>query len=102
MSYILWLPAGMSVFLWIGPLMHRDLREPCGLAARWGLGLGTIAFFVGFALPIICTPDANQGPLLGVLVGPLTFVLASLVTFGISIAKGAEHRRKASRPTEES
>jgi len=39
-----------------------------------GLILGTVGFLGGFIGPIIFTPGANQGPLLGILItGPLGF-----------------------------
>jgi len=42
----------------------------------------------GFVGPIIITPDANQGPLLGIFItGPLGFILGLLIGFIISIIK---------------
>jgi len=38
--------------------------------------LGGIGFVAGFFGPILLTPEANQGPLLGIFItGPLGFVL---------------------------
>ena len=38
--------------------------------------IGVIGFAIGFIGPIIFTPEANQGPLLGIFVtGPLSFVV---------------------------
>lgn len=46
---------------------------------RGGLVIGGIAFLVGFAGPIIVTPDANQGPLLGIFfTGPLGFIVGCI------------------------
>ncbi len=43
------------------------------------MGLGGIAFIGGFIGPIILTPDANQGPLLGIFItGPLGFFAGAL------------------------
>jgi hypothetical protein len=40
------------------------------------LAVGTIGFAAGFFGPVILTPEANQGPLLGIFVtGPLGFVV---------------------------
>ena len=40
-----------------------------------GLIIGGISFTAGFLGPIIFDPDANQGPLLGLLItGPIGFV----------------------------
>jgi hypothetical protein len=45
-----------------------------------GLILGGIGFVAGFFGPIILTPNANQGPLLGIFVtGPLGFVLGAVI-----------------------
>ena len=42
--------------------------------------LGFIAFVAGFVGPIIFTPEANQGPLLGIFItGPLGFVVGGLI-----------------------
>lgn len=42
--------------------------------------LGFIGFVAGFVGPIIFTPQANQGPLLGIFItGPLGFVVGGLV-----------------------
>lgn len=57
-----------------------------GLASHIILGgflLGGISFILGFFGPMIFTPDANQGPLLGLFItGPLGF-LAGLIGGGI-------------------
>lgn len=43
------------------------------------LVLGLIGFVLGFVGPMIVTPDANQGPMLGIFItGPLGFVLGLL------------------------
>lgn len=50
--------------------------------------VGAVAFAAGFFGPIIFTPDANQGPLLGIFItGPLGFV------FGMGIGVWREARR---------
>lgn len=50
-----------------------------GTAFRSGCLLGVIGFLGGFIGPIVFTPEANQGPLLGIFItGPLGF-LAGLV-----------------------
>ena len=44
-----------------------------------GLILGGIGFSAGFFGPIIFTPEANQGPLLGIFItGPLGFLLGAV------------------------
>jgi uncharacterized membrane protein YeaQ/YmgE (transglycosylase-associated protein family) len=43
-------------------------------------GLGIIGFTFGFFGPMIFTPDANQGPLLGIFItGPLGAVAGGLI-----------------------
>ncbi|TGP66964.1 hypothetical protein EN858_34710 [Mesorhizobium sp. M4B.F.Ca.ET.215.01.1.1] len=43
---------------------------------KWGAILGIVGFLGGFVGPVIFTPEANQGPLLGIFItGPLGFVL---------------------------
>jgi hypothetical protein len=50
--------------------------------------VGGVAFAAGFFGPIIFTPEANQGPLLGIFItGPLGFV------FGMGIGVWREARR---------
>jgi energy-converting hydrogenase Eha subunit B len=54
-----------------------------GRAVKFGclsaLALGFIGFIGGFVGPIIFTPEANQGPLLGIFItGPLGFVVGGL------------------------
>ena len=53
---------------------------------RWGAILGIIGFLGGFIGPVIFTPEANQGPLLGIYItGPLGFVLGLIVGFVLSL-----------------
>jgi hypothetical protein len=45
------------------------------MAASWAAIAGAIGFCGGFFGPLIVTPGANQGPLLGIFItGPLAFV----------------------------
>jgi hypothetical protein len=53
-----------------GPVKSRWWRHenPVG----FGLFVGFVTFLVGFVGPMILAPDANQGPLLGILyTGPI-------------------------------
>ncbi|ESY72623.1 multidrug ABC transporter permease [Mesorhizobium sp. LNHC252B00] len=48
--------------------------------------LGVIGFIGGFVGPIVFTPEANQGPLLGIFItGPLGFVLGLIVGLVLSL-----------------
>ncbi|WP_296706114.1 hypothetical protein [Rhodoblastus sp.] len=50
-----------------------------GFALRWGCRLGAAGFAAGFFGPMIFTPGANQGPLLGLFItGPLGFVAGAV------------------------
>lgn len=58
-------------------------------AIKCGLVLGVLAGALGFILPIWLTPEANQGPLLGIFVtGPLGCVIGALI--GAVFAKSLE------------
>ena len=60
------------------------------------LTLGTLGFSAGFWGPIFFTPDANQGPLLGIfLTGPLGLMLGALGGAAYWFARG---RRPPSVP----
>ncbi|WP_264421808.1 hypothetical protein [Novosphingobium sp. KCTC 2891] len=60
-----------------------------GAALRAGCLLGLIGFVGGFVGPIILTPEANQGPLLGILVtGPGGFLV------GLVVGAAANLRRR--------
>ncbi len=53
-----------------GPVKSRWWRHENPLG--FGLFIGSIAFFAGFIGPMLFAPDANQGPLLGILyTGPI-------------------------------
>jgi len=50
-----------------------------GCVALGSLVTGTIGFSVGFFGPILFTPQANQGPMLGIFItGPLGFMLGGM------------------------
>lgn len=64
-------------FIWT----HVGSPHP-GLARSVGIGAlltGAVAFSAGFFGPMIFTPNANQGPLLGIFItGPLGLILGAL------------------------
>ncbi len=48
-------------------------------AMRSGCLLGAIGFAGGFFGPLVFTPEANQGPLLGIFItGPLGFIAGAI------------------------
>jgi hypothetical protein len=49
---------------------------------KYALIFGVIAFLAGYIGPIVVTPEANQGPLLGIFItGPLGFIAGA--AFGL-------------------
>jgi hypothetical protein len=68
-----WLP---FAFL---PESVPSLVAPLGAVVLGALITGAIGFCGGFFGPLIFTPGANQGPLLGLFItGPLGFVLGGI------------------------
>lgn len=67
----------VSRFVWT-----RSAAPPTGLAAAIVMGafvVGAIGFAIGFFGPILLTPQANQGPLLGLFItGPAGGVLGAI------------------------
>ena len=50
-----------------------------GHVVRWAFVVGGFGFVAGFFGPMILTPGANQGPLLGLFItGPLGFLLGAI------------------------
>jgi hypothetical protein len=59
---------------------RSETRVRLGYALRGGCLLGGIGFVLGFLGPIIVTPEANQGPLLGIFItGPAGFVVGVIL-----------------------
>lgn len=88
-------PATIAALCWWYALRgHRAAsRARMKYALIGAIGLSGIAFLGGFIGPIILTPDANQGPLLGIFItGPLGFfagaVLGNLYGFLLTPLKG--------------
>ena len=55
---------------------------------RWTVVVGLAGFLSGFVGPMILAPDANQGPLLGILItGPTGALLGSLLGVAAALAK---------------
>jgi hypothetical protein len=50
-----------------------------GATILGAIGFGTVTFALGFFGPILLTPDANQGPLLGIFItGPVGLVAGGI------------------------
>ena len=74
----------VAVFcLWFAALAHsKPERDKLARTLRIGLATGAICLVAGFVGPLIFTPEANQGPLLGIFItGPGGFVLGSVGGF---------------------
>jgi hypothetical protein len=55
---------------------------------RWTVVLGVAGFLSGFIGPMMLAPDANQGPLLGILItGPTGALLGSVLGVAAALAK---------------
>jgi hypothetical protein len=96
--FIYWVPFSLVPFReqrWIPSIVSLLCAIACGWFAWKRLGatpvgliasslygaimLGAIAFCAGFFGPIIFTPGANQGPLLGIFItGPLGFLIGGI------------------------
>lgn len=85
-SWIFWGPVAlwllaMGLLCWWKVLAGQEPRARARIAASWRMGwiLGAIGLGLGFLGPLVITPRANLGPLLGILIsGPGGFVLGAL------------------------
>ena len=83
-----WIPSIVSLLcaVFAGWYVWRKLGSaPDGLISNTILGatiFGGIGFCAGFFGPMVFTPEANQGPLLGIFItGPLGFLLGAISGF---------------------
>jgi hypothetical protein len=83
-----WIPNGIALLCAIGVGRYAWTKldsTPHELMASTLLGavvLGAIGFCGGFFGPLFFTPEANQGPLLGIFItGPLGFLLGAVSGF---------------------
>ena len=74
---------------WVALFYQREQsRRKMGLAFRGGVIIGGISFLAGFLGPIVLTPQANQGPLVGIFItGPIGFVVGIIAGYIYSILK---------------
>jgi hypothetical protein len=64
-------------YAWIG--MRESQAGLLSAIAKGALITGSVCFLAGFFGPIILTPEANQGPLLGLFItGPLGFLIGAI------------------------
>ncbi len=58
-------------------------------AGYGALALGAIGFAGGFLGPMIFTPEANQGPMLGIFItGPLGLLVGAIVGAIVAASRG--------------
>jgi hypothetical protein len=90
-SVLMLLPAaGILLAALHGPFRNRWWRGETALG--FAFTVGGICFLAGFVGPIIVTPDANQGPLLGIFItGPAGLALG--LVWGL--LRAARRRREA-------
>lgn len=71
--------------------MGTDLLSRLGRVLAWTFVIGGTCFLIGFVGPMLFRPDANQGPLLGILItGPLG-VMAGFITGIVREVAGWHH-----------
>jgi len=94
-----WIPNLVSFLCAVGVGRYAWKRlgsVPKGLVSSIFLGaitLGSIGFCAGFFGPIILTPGANQGPLLGIFItGPLGFLLGGMGGLAHWLTKGRKEK----------
>jgi hypothetical protein len=83
---------------WIALFCQREeSRRRINLTFRGGFIVGGISFLAGFLGPIILTPQANQGPLVGIFItGPAGFVLGIIAGYVYALIKhgGKSHNKE--------
>jgi hypothetical protein len=98
-SWMFWVPIAlwllvMGLLCWWTVLAGQDPANRARIAASWRMGwiVGGIGLALGFVGPLVITPTANLGPLLGILIsGPAGFVLGAL---GAVLARPEERGEK--------
>jgi hypothetical protein len=96
-GWIFWVP----ITLWVltmgilccwSALSSDGVASRAGIRASWQAGwiVGGIGFAAGFVGPLVLQPEANLGPLLGILMtGPLGFVVGALGAAILRSARGS-------------
>lgn len=85
-GWIFWVPVAlwllaMGLLWWWTALAGTEPPMRARIGASWRVGwlAGTVGLALGVVGPLLVTPEANLGPLLGILVtGPGGFVLGAL------------------------
>jgi hypothetical protein len=95
-GWIFWVP----IVLWLltmsllcGSVVVADRARRASVRSSWQAGwmVGGIGLLLGFVGPLVVTPTANLGPLLGILLtGPLGFVVGAIGAAVVRAARGSE------------
>jgi hypothetical protein len=96
-GWMFWVPATvwlltMSMLCWWSTLYGHQPASRASIRASWRAGwiVGGIGLAIGFVGPLVVYPNANLGPLLGILVtGPLGFVVGALGVGVWRVAQGS-------------
>ncbi len=65
-----------------------ETRRRTAGAILGAIGVGVVAFAAGFLGPIVLTPEANQGPLLGIFfTGPAGFALGAALGWIVQLVR---------------
>jgi hypothetical protein len=96
-AWIFWVPVTLllvtiSALCWWFTLRGHYPESRAAIHESWRGGwlLGGVGFAVGFIGPLVIWPDANLGPLLGILfTGPAGFVLGALGAVLLRLGRAA-------------
>ena len=95
------LPFGTLAFVCWWYAVRGEIGSPMRSGCVGGLIVGSIGFLFGFIGPLVFRPEANQGPLLGILItGPLGMVVGFVVGLLVGIRKKLPslHGERAEHP----
>jgi len=87
---VLWLLT-MSLLCW--SVVANGQARRASVRSSWlaGWTVGGIGLLLGFVAPLVVSPNANLGPLLGILLtAPLGFVVGAIGAGVVRAAKGSE------------
>ncbi len=96
-GWIFWVPVTlwfltMSLLCWWSALSGHQATSRAGIRASWRAGwiVGAAGRAIGFVGPLVISPKASLGPLLGILLtGPLGFVVGALGAGVLRVAQGS-------------
>jgi hypothetical protein len=100
-GWIFWVPVTlwlltMALLCWWSALAGPDGRVAVQASWRSGWIVGAIGLAIGFVGPLLISPKASLGPLLGILMtGPLGFVVGAL---GAQAVRGFAGRGSSDAP----